>query len=289
MANIYTGLNSLSTIIPGMESVPNLAAFSGTRQKNVPTDFEITLTSAPYESSVEYPLDNYNLDSIGIFENNVRELARKARYQFNKLVTAVLTTNGICSDGQNFFDTDHPYTLSGAQTQKNLVTASDISTLAVANKLTPTDVEMANVILDLFAHLIGLKDRQGDEANGEDCRSVTLLVGDMKKWTAAIKAVSNERLSNLSDNPLQGLADGGVKVKPIFVPTLTGDSIYMLRNDGAVKAVIAGEVVAEPIALGPESEYAREHRKVLFAYDAVRGACPGRYQSAVKATLSNAA
>src|SRR5690349_20214270 len=98
IANIYTGITSLSPIIPGHDSPGQLTAFGGTRTKSTPSTFEVALTSSVFERSVEYPVEAFKLDTLGVYENNVRELARKAKFHFNKLAATVITTNGTCSD-----------------------------------------------------------------------------------------------------------------------------------------------------------------------------------------------
>jgi hypothetical protein len=290
IADVHLNLETLTTLIPGLLAVPNLKAYTGTRQLVTPSNFSLSLVSSPYESSVVYPLDNFRADYLGVFENNVRDLARKGRFHFNNVAASVITTNATCADGVALFATTHPYVdpVSGALTQKNIVTSTDIPSLNVAVVAAPTDVEMSKIIVDLFAWMISLKDSVGDTVNG-DMRSVTLLTGDIAKFSAIMKAIqaNNYVLSDKSDNPVAGLAAAGVVFKCSYVPQLSGASIYMLRNDGFVKGIILGEVITELIALGPGTEYAKQNRQVLFGIDAVRGGVPGRFQSCLKATMDH--
>src|SRR5205814_2528675 len=71
VATIKRGLTALTDQMPGLEAPPSMQPFTGTRQKKMTTDNQVTVHNTPYESSTEYPLDNYNLDPLGIFENNV--------------------------------------------------------------------------------------------------------------------------------------------------------------------------------------------------------------------------
>jgi hypothetical protein len=306
----HDGLPTLTTLVPGIFDAPDLKAYTGTRQLINPGNFTQSLVSSPFEGSVNYPIDNFKADYLGVYMTNVRQLAQKALYHPNEIATTIIAANANCYDGVPFFGSTHPIYknvnfTSGSATpssfQSNSFTAAGaagtgagttgyspaVPSLNVAVATAPTDVEAGQFVIDLFAQLISLQDLAGNVTNG-DTRKVTILTGSISVWSALQKATSpfNQILSDRTDNPVYGLAQGGITFEPVYAPGLTAANVYMFKSDGLVKGLIGGEVSIDVWALGPDSEYAKENRQVAFGVDAVRGGIPARYQSAVMGVLS---
>ena len=308
----HEGLPTLTTLIPGLFDAPDLKAYTGTRQLINPGSFAQSLISSPFESSVNYPIDNFNADYLGVYMNNVRQLAQKARYHPNTIATAIIAANANCYDGTPFFGSTHPIykgvnntagtgAMAPSSYQSNDFTAAGaagtgvgtsgyspaVPSLAAANAGQPTDVEASQIIIDLFAQLIGLQDLAGNITNG-DTRKVVVLCNTVNVWAAFQKVCrpTYDVLSSRADNPVVGLNEGGVTFKPVFAPGIGTNYVTMFKADGIVKGVIGGEVSMDVWALGPGSEYAKTNRQVAFGVDAVRGGIPARYQSAVRGLLS---
>lgn len=303
-------IGSLNGVYPGLAAAVGMKAWSGSRQMQKPLPFKLSLVSAPFESSVVYPLDNFNVDGLGIFRNNIADLAVKAAWQYNFSVRDLLkvlhTTESFDSkyDGTtvvDYFSTSHPikFDLTGANpasTQSNLFTSNatpvgnDLASLAVVDKNNPTAAEMSKIVVDVISRMLTLTDLNGDTINGT-MRAVDVFVGDAQKFSALSVALSSINLvaaasGAVATNVLQGLTDIGFKIRPILDPGLSGDSMYFLRADGRTKPLIVQETQGLTVqTLGPDSEYAAQNNQVLFGCKKVFAVGPLLYTSAAKATL----
>jgi phage major head subunit gpT-like protein len=307
VAKIYP-TNSMTGVYPGLASAVGMKAWTSSRQGQKPLPFKLTLTSAPYEASVIYPVDNFNVDTIGIFQDNIMDMATKAAWHYNWMVrdllavghsTASFDSNYDGSTAVNFFSTGHPYGFdaTGANpsgTQSNLLTSTTAgvgtSSLAVVLKTAPTPLECAKIIQDITAAFLGMFDLNGDQINGT-ARNFNIIVGDAAKYSAFLAAVTQLTVvSNTSGsvvtNPIVGLQSNGFKYNVLFEPVLTGDSIYVLRTDGFVKPILIQETSGIQIqTMGPGSEYSITNNNVLFGVKKTCAVGPLLYTSALKATL----
>lgn len=61
-----------------------------------------------WEATIEVSRNDIEDDQIGLYTPLVSSLAFEAKKHRDKLIAALIADNGLCYDGQNFFDTDHP-------------------------------------------------------------------------------------------------------------------------------------------------------------------------------------
>jgi hypothetical protein len=206
------------------------------------------------------------------------------------MVLSLITTNGDAVDDIAFFGT-HKY-INGPEEygasevdQKNVFTASDITALNVTDPAAPTDVEMGNVLLGGLSKMQTFVDYAGDLCN-DNLKRVVVVTGDAAKHAAVVKAITNNVLAGGVQSPVAPLTIDGYQFRAVLEPSLTGTSMYMFSADSVIKPFITQETAMDFQALGPDSEYAKENLKVLFGVSTNRAAGYGRYQSAIKMTLS---
>jgi len=82
--------------------------------------FDYSVKNKKFERTLKAIADDLRDDVIGIYSTRARMLADAAKLWPNKTCFNALVDNGLCYDGQNFFDTDHPVGKDG-----NIVTVSN--------------------------------------------------------------------------------------------------------------------------------------------------------------------
>ena len=139
--------NSDGEIYNWLGSVPAMKEWKDSRVVAGLLDHNYTIRNKTWESTIGVKRDTFEDDKLGIINPRVRELAQEAARHPDELVTTLLTANGLCYDGQNFFDTDHSEGDSGAQ-----------------SNITQTGVTLATVTADFRtarAAMINRKDDRG--------------------------------------------------------------------------------------------------------------------------------
>ena len=110
--------------------------------------FNYTIRNKDWESTIEVDRNTFEDDKLGMVTPRINELSAEAARHPDELVSTLLTANGLCYDGQNFFDTDHAEGASGTQ----------------ANTAAGTGTATAQVTADFRAAraaLISVKDDRG--------------------------------------------------------------------------------------------------------------------------------
>ncbi len=95
-------------------------------------EHEYELTNKLWEMTAQLRREEVEDDILGVFAAFVMPtLAAAAKTHPDILTAQVMQANGLCFDGQNFFDTDHPNynaTGVGATTYSNAFTSSNLTT-----------------------------------------------------------------------------------------------------------------------------------------------------------------
>jgi len=264
--------------------------FIGGRQPKQLASQGYEIRNKRWESSINVPLLDWRKDKTGQIQVRLRDLARRYGVHFARLISQLIISNGLCYDGQNFFDTDHSEGLSGAQSNSIQV---DISALACTHHGTvtaPSPSEMAHTIMLAVQALLSFADDQGEPMN-EDASSFLVMV-PTSLWMPAIAAVGAKVLDSGDDNMIAIGKTNGVNLTVAQNARLNGswtDEIAIFRTDGDVKPFIIQEDGADSAVnikiLGPDSEHATVHDECLVATDAINNAGYGYWQHAVKATM----
>jgi phage major head subunit gpT-like protein len=251
--------------------------------------FTYTLRNKEYAKSIIIRDTDKRRDKIGQIEMRLNEFAAQTATHWNTL-TSSLITNGATSgynsyDGTTFFSASHS---ESGTAQKNLVTASELSVLNVNTATAPTATEAADVIQAIIGHFYTFTDDKGQQINGQ-ARDFTIMVGTVALWAPLSHAASAMNLASGASNPVQGLLTKGIKINVMLEPSLSAstDKVYAFRNDSAVKPFILQEEVAvDPQMTDENSDEYKKFRRYLFSVYTSRAAGYGRWQSAIRATLS---
>jgi phage major head subunit gpT-like protein len=274
------------TKIVDVGTVGKVRQFSGTRQATDPKKYTLQIQNLPYELSLDVDADDYRRDSLGAYEAKVAELGQKAGDHVNVLTINTLLTNPTCLDGAAFFSASHPV---NGTTQKNLVTSSDIPALTTAGGVgLPTVIESANAILATVAYFSNFVDEVGDPVNG-GARKFTVVTGNPLIWQSMIAAINSPVLAAGLTNPLVGLFATGWQITIEIDNRLgnTSTAFYVFRTDSVIKPIVWSEELPFEIAtLGMTSDSYVNLNRLVWAGKMVRAVAPGRYQHAIKATLS---
>ena len=110
--------------------------------------FNYTIRNKDWEATIEVDRNTFEDDKLGMITPRINELSSEAARHPDELISTLITANGLCYDGQNFFDTDHVDGASGVQ----------------ANTAAGSGVTVANITTDFRAAraaLISVKDDRG--------------------------------------------------------------------------------------------------------------------------------
>ncbi len=96
-------------------------------------DFEIV--NKDYEATIGVDRNAIDDEQYGQIKIQANMLGREARRYYDERLAAVIEANGLCYDGQNFFDTDHSEGNSGTQSNAPAA-ASGYDIASAANAIT---------------------------------------------------------------------------------------------------------------------------------------------------------
>ena len=269
--------------------VPQMREWVGGRQAKGFRENGITIANKKYESTLEVDVDDIRRDKTGQIMVRIGEQARRALSHWAKLLSTLIvngvgSTNGLCYDGQYFFDSDHSEGDSG--TQLNLLTATQVPKLNVGTATAPTIAEMIDAILGVIGYMLTYKDDQGEPMN-EDARQFLVMIGTPQLWAPLMGALGQQVIASGVTNVL-GTLDG-FKIVGEFNPRLSAmtDDMVIFRTDSDVKALIRQEeeaIKVSAIAEGSELEF--EDDVHHYGIKALRNVGYGYWQMATHSTFS---
>lgn len=124
--------NTETTTYGWLGAFPKMREWVGKRQIKKMQAQGMAITNKLYESTVGVPRTNIEDDQVGLFSPMMRQMGQAAAELPDDLVFALLLKGKttVCYDGQNFFDTEHPYyaEVDGTGTksvQSNLTVGTD--------------------------------------------------------------------------------------------------------------------------------------------------------------------
>jgi phage major head subunit gpT-like protein len=286
--------SALGVLIPSNQSIetyrwlglpPQMREWINARQvKGMPIK-SFQIENKEYEATLGVDRNEMRFDKTGQLQIRFAEQAQRAAQHWEKITTELIETDGLCYDGQNFFDTDHVMGGENASTYKNELTNSEVAALNVATATAPTPDEMKQIIIGMISYQYTFKDNAGEPYNS-GARQFALMVNP-NMWGSAIAAVRADRLdaSGGNDNVLK-TQDFTCRV--IVNPRLTStDVVYMFRTDGVMKPFILQDAIPPTMEfLGEGSDEAFKFNRYLFGVRATRAAGYGQWAHALKGTLS---
>lgn len=250
----------------------------------------LTIVNKTWEASIKIGSDDFRRDKSTQIVTRISELAKRVANHPAKLLSTLIAngtgdTNGVCSDGQYFLDTDHAEGESGTQT--NVLAAAQVSALNVGTATAPTPAEMAAAILGVIAYMRGFKDDQGEPMNEDAERFLVLVPSSL--FGAAYAATVKESLVAASGTVVPNVLSGGNLMVSAAVDARSAwtDTFAVFRTDGSVRPFIfQEELPVELRALGEGSEYETEHNEHKYTAKSVNNVGYGVWQHAAIATLS---
>lgn len=132
-------------------NVPGMREMNGERMPKGLSSYDYTIKNKEFEGTVEVRQTDIDDNKIATKDALVAALGARARLFPDSLVFGLIESNGICYDGQNFFDTDHSEGLSGTQ-------SNDLSGSAIGSATTLTE----DVYSTAKQTLAGFLDDQGE-------------------------------------------------------------------------------------------------------------------------------
>lgn len=96
-------------------STPGLTEWKNERAPKSLIENGFTLKNKDYEASIAVDRNAIDDDQYGMIKMRVQSMAVAAKKSFDRELVSVIEGNGLCYDGQNFFDTDHSEGESGTQ------------------------------------------------------------------------------------------------------------------------------------------------------------------------------
>lgn len=287
--SMYFESDQASETYKWLGQVPQMREWIGGRQAKGLRENGITIPNIKYESTLEVLVDEIRRDKTAQVMLRVSEQARRAVSHWNKLLSALIAagTSGLCYDGQYFFDDDHAEGDSG--TQKNLLTATEVTALNVSTAAAPTAAEMVNAILGVIAYMMAYKDDQGEPMN-EDAREFVVMVGTPATWSALMGALGSSVVVSggaAVTNVLSTL--DGFRIRGEYNPRLSALTTQMVifRTDSDVKPLIRQEeqpIHMSAVAEGSELEFNED--KHHYGIKAIRNVGYGYWQMGSYSTFS---
>lgn len=76
---------------------------------------DFSVSSKDWEATLSVDRNDIEDDLLGMYNPRIQELGQRAKQHPDKLLSELRVANGLCYDGQNFYDTDHAEGDSGSQ------------------------------------------------------------------------------------------------------------------------------------------------------------------------------
>jgi len=159
-------MDGISTLFPSdqgseeyawLGQVPAMREWLGGRHAKGFRENGITVINKHFEASVDILTKWVRRDKTGQINARLAELAQRTLSHWASLLSTLITNgtgsaSGLCYDGQYYFDDDHSEGDSG--TQKNLITATEVTALNVGTAAAPTAGEAISAILGVIAYML---------------------------------------------------------------------------------------------------------------------------------------
>lgn len=247
-------------VYPWLGSTPKMREFVSERQLKGMLEHSFTITNKDFEASIEVDRNALEDDQYGQIGLRVRQLGMEARRYLDEYLATIIEANGLCYDGQNFFDTDHSEGNSG--TQSNAPSAA--STYAIASA-----ANFLSVLKLVSSAMSQFKDDQGKHYGA---RPTAVMVPTGLEWVA--KEAFDPMFRGGGETSSTNWAKGAVQV--IVNPFLTNAAtvahspVYWLDLSKPIKPFIfQNRKAPEFVALDKPDSYENFMRKrLIYGVDA---------------------
>lgn len=245
-----------------------------------------------WDSGLEFGTDEIRHMQTDEWRTRVMELGEEAAEHPERRLVEIIEAGDteVCYDGLPFFagaDAAHkPVASNTAIENINDVTATEVPALNVDDLDDVDGVEFAAILIGLVKHMLGFKNEQGLPRNMRMRRF--MLMVPLAKMDGAFKTFALELVNGGENNPIKSMTDRGFRFEPFVNPLLTDDNVvYLFNMDQIVRPFIFMEEVGPTTKyLGTGTEQEVLHRRHLFFVERIYDIGYGRYEGAIRATLS---
>lgn len=249
----------------GIGSTPDMPAQKRGGQTNIKPFSGVTfdVKNLPFDTGVDIPREAAERDQTGHWQAQVAWLGQRFAQHPASLMDGLIESNPAVYDGESMFSASHQF--GGSPIQSNLLTDSDVGSLAVAAASNiPTPEEAAEILVGLYGHMLGFRDDSNQPLNDSARRFGIFAPAEMVPPLRT--AINANNLADGRTNPVQGMKADGFSFS-LFPRSRFAASnvIYMFRMDhpGLKPFVVQQEVAPRIDFFGPDSEYARLHDHFL--------------------------
>lgn len=180
-------------------------------------DYPWTLRNKKFEGTIAVTQDEIDDGKANGHLIEARQLGEAAAGFFDDMIVALIEENGLCFDGQNFFDTDHKL---GSET-------------AWANTRSGTGTSYAQITTDFDTATTAILSRKNPKNQPYFKKKPKWLVLSPSGLYNKLDDLRNQREIGGSANTLYG------KFDLLYLPTLTdANNWYVTKSDGVLKAFI---------------------------------------------------
>lgn len=261
---------------------PQLEKWEGAMKLTQLKNFSYELKNELFSSALNIQKKDFDRDKTGQISRRITGLGEEASTHWGKLVSEAIIANGLCYDGQNFFDTDHDE--SGAS-QVNALTATQIASANVGTATAPTAVEMAKIIVETIGYMQSYKKSNGEPANAA-ARNFLVVSGTPQINAAVVQAVGIDNLDSGATNPVRGYTQSGYGIQFVLDSRLSAqtDKVYVFATDEVgIKPFILQE--EDGIELW-EQDNGPMDQEFYFGAKASRSVGYGDWKKAAQVTMS---
>jgi hypothetical protein len=250
-------------------SVPGLTEVKGEKHTEEVPEYELTIRNKTFDGGLEIKREDVERDKTGLITA--------------LLIAATGHTLGYAYDGKNFFAANHTSNKSG--TQKNLLTYSDVPSLDVVVRETPTSTEAVKAILSVIAWMLAIKNDQGKAMNAT--AREFLVMTSPALWQYLVPAIANATINSGDTNTIASLRSQGFNIEIVANPGLTYTYEFdVFRTDAPLKPfAIQEEIPLELETFGPETEFYKLNNKILAKAYTRKNVGYARWEYAAHATL----
>lgn len=286
-AGMYFMSNQETESYGWLSTSPVMREWIGNRQAKGLKELNYSVTNRKFEASLQVAIDDFRRDKTSAVLTRINQLVQRANAHWAKLASELLLAGTTVTgyDGKALFATDH--TDGGdSGTHKNILTASEYSTLDVTTATAPTALELANATMSAIQHFYTFKDDQGEPLI-EDSNDFLVMVP--VPFFAAARQMQTMRVlqgaSGTLDNPI---TESGFRVRVVANPRLTWTTDFCVFDiSSPTRALILQEeegVTTQALLDG--SDYAVLNDAYLYGIKSLRNVAPGYWQKVLKLTLS---
>jgi hypothetical protein len=269
-----------SELYAGLGNAPLMREWIGPKLAKQLKEYPFRIDNKDWEATLEVKRRDLQRDKTGQLLMRTAQLARRSSEHEEKLLSLLIdggagTTYGTAYDGANYFSDSHSVGSSG--------TIDNNIDFDVTTTTAPTSTEMSAAIMASIQTLYGFKDDTGEPTNQNE--TSFLIMVPTSFWSAAVTAVSKDRLSANADNPLLNI---GLNLKVVQNPRLTWTTKFAtFAIGGATKPLIIQEENPPSVeVLGEGSDYAFHNQAHLFSLIKSGNVGYGRFDKAVLTTLT---